>query len=101
MKKSFLIILFTSIAGIGGFSACNSPSNERTPQEDETTDSLTNEQLLDSVQYRTFQYFWEGAEPTYGMARERSEEHTTEIQSLMRNSSAVFCLKNKQTNNHN
>src|SRR3546814_233533 len=71
MKKSFLIILFTSIAGIGGFSACNSPSNERTPQEDETTDSLTNEQLLDSVQYRTFQYFWEGAEPTSGMARER------------------------------
>src|SRR3546814_9285055 len=37
----------------------------------ETTDSLTNEQLLDSVQYRTFQYFWEGAEPTSGMARER------------------------------
>src|SRR3546814_5551953 len=71
MKKSFLSILFTSIAGIGGFSACNSPSNERTPQEDETTDSLTNEQLLDSVQYRTFQYFWEGAEPTSGMARER------------------------------
>lgn len=29
------------------------------------------EQLLDSVQYHTFQYFWEGAEPTSGMARER------------------------------
>src|SRR3546814_8482094 len=27
----------------------------------------------------------------------RSEEHTSELQSLMRNSSAVFCLK---TNNH-
>src|SRR3546814_5087196 len=25
----------------------------------------------------------------------RSEEHTSELQSLMRNSSAVFCLKNK------
>src|SRR3546814_5929908 len=28
----------------------------------------------------------------------RSEEHTSELQSLMRNSHAVFCLK-KQTNN--
>lgn len=31
----------------------------------------TDEQLLDSVQYHTFQYFWEGAEPTSGLARER------------------------------
>src|SRR3546814_985021 len=31
----------------------------------------------------------------------RSEEHTSELQSLMRNSYAVFCLKNKTlTNNH-
>src|SRR3546814_9304364 len=28
----------------------------------------------------------------------RSEEHTSELQSLMRNSYAVFCLKKKQTN---
>src|SRR3546814_7230901 len=28
----------------------------------------------------------------------RSEEHTSEIQSLMRNSYAVFCLKNKKNN---
>ena len=31
----------------------------------------TDVQLLDSIQYQTFQYFWEGAEPTSGMARER------------------------------
>src|SRR3546814_5774028 len=31
-------------------------------------------------------------------ARERSEEHTSELQSLMRNSSAVFCLKKKKEN---
>src|SRR3546814_5028082 len=30
--------------------------------------------------------------------RTRSEEHTSEIQSLMRISYAVFCLKNKNTN---
>src|SRR3546814_6646442 len=29
----------------------------------------------------------------------RSEEHTSELQSLMRNSYAVFCLKNKKQNN--
>src|SRR3546814_6850923 len=30
-----------------------------------------------------------------GMARDRSEEHTSELQSLMRISYAVFCLKKK------
>src|SRR3546814_1669962 len=30
---------------------------------------------------------------------ERSEEHTSELQSLMRNSYAVFCLKNTTTTN--
>src|SRR3546814_7099074 len=31
----------------------------------------------------------------------RSEEHTSELQSLMRISYAVFCLKNKHNNLHN
>src|SRR3546814_10824807 len=31
----------------------------------------------------------------------RSEEHTSELQSLMRISYAVFCLNKKKTNNHN
>src|SRR3546814_6649736 len=30
----------------------------------------------------------------------RSEEHTSELQSLMRISYAVFCFKKKKTNNH-
>src|SRR3546814_4790644 len=30
----------------------------------------------------------------------RSEEHTSELQSLMRNSYAVFCLKKKNTTNN-
>src|SRR3546814_10063478 len=30
-------------------------------------------------------------------AKSRSEEHTSELQSLMRNSYAVFCLKKKKT----
>src|SRR3546814_8401346 len=32
---------------------------------------------------------------------ERSEEHTSELQSLMRISYAVFCLKKKKQNKHN
>src|SRR3546814_6373992 len=32
-----------------------------------------------------------------GLSEERSEEHTSELQSLMRISYAVFCLKKKNT----
>src|SRR3546814_2212840 len=37
-------------------------------------------------------------EPRPRQAFPRSEEHTSELQSLMRNSSAVICLKNKKKN---
>src|SRR3546814_9990877 len=33
--------------------------------------------------------------PSSGLVLPRSEEHTSELQSLMRNSYAVFCLKKK------
>src|SRR3546814_7225149 len=41
--------------------------------------------------------------PIQGEFSARSEEHTSELQSLMRISYAVFCLKKKKTrkNNHN
>src|SRR3546814_10574583 len=40
--------------------------------------------------------------PIAALARaNRSEEHTSELQSLMRISYAVFCLKRKQTNQKN
>src|SRR3546814_2119687 len=37
--------------------------------------------------------------PSLATAQGRSEEHTSELQSLMRNSYAVFCLKKKTKNN--
>src|SRR3546814_5694376 len=37
-------------------------------------------------------------DPLARAPRERSEEHTSELQSLMRISYAVFCLKKKKTN---
>ncbi len=38
------------------------------------TTKLTDDSLLTLVQYKTFQYFWDGAEPTSGAARERYHE---------------------------
>src|SRR3546814_6336337 len=35
---------------------------------------------------------------TFALTAQRSEEHTSELQSLMRSSYAVFCLKNKSSN---
>ena len=32
---------------------------------------FTDDQLLDTIQYQTFNYFWDGAEPNSGLARER------------------------------
>src|SRR3546814_4645686 len=34
--------------------------------------------------------------PAYDLSGDRSEEHTSELQSLMRTSYAVFCLKKKK-----
>jgi len=39
--------------------------------------SISDGEMLDSVQYRTFQYFWKGGEPNSGMAPERI--HMNEI----------------------
>src|SRR3546814_6640032 len=38
--------------------------------------------------------------PELARLLKRSEEHTSELQSLMRISYAVFCLKKKKTNEH-
>src|SRR3546814_19021942 len=40
------------------------------------------------------------AAPEHPSGRHRSEEHTSELQSLMRISYAVFCLKKKNPNNN-
>src|SRR3546814_4647513 len=45
-------------------------------------------------QQAPYYYNWSG-QPW----KTRSEEHTSELQSLMRNSYAVFCLKKKKTKN--
>src|SRR3546814_5232824 len=42
------------------------------------------------------QWYQGGGEGNPRRERERSEEHTSELQSLMRSSYAVFCLKKKK-----
>src|SRR3546814_8353925 len=44
---------------------------------------------------------WLGLLPQVDVARRRSEEHTSELQSLMRISYAVFCLKKKKKTRRN
>lgn len=59
----FIIYIFPLLV----FAGCSSQKNK----QPEKTEALTNNQLLDTIQYYTFQYFWDGAEPNSGLARER------------------------------
>ncbi|MEO7991800.1 MAG: glucoamylase family protein, partial [Chryseolinea sp.] len=54
--------------------ACSSPA---TKSNVSVNTSISDDSLLTLVEYRTFQYFWDGAEPTSGAARERF--HTDNI----------------------
>lgn len=53
------------------FVGCNSARNNDTQKAEDRYVGLTDDQLLNTVQYQTFQYFWGGEEPNSGMARER------------------------------
>ncbi|UGU16874.1 beta-glucosidase [Sinomicrobium kalidii] len=44
---------------------------EQSEEENNNDETLSDNELLDRVQRQTFNYFWEGAEPNSGMARER------------------------------
>src|SRR3546814_9976502 len=62
-------------------------------------DSLTGRALTSVKTGRTMQEIADNATPrkqSKAAARGRSEEHTSELQSLMRRSYAVFCLKKKK-----
>ncbi len=67
MKKLTLLLSAYLIVFI--FSCNSKPKEEKTSSAE--IEKLSDEQLLDLVQEKTFQYFWDGAEPNSGMARER------------------------------
>src|SRR3546814_3585830 len=62
-------------------------------------------QEIDFDEYRALvgksAYVSQQVRPWHASVRDRSEEHTSELQSLMRISYAVFCLKKKTKMRHN
>src|SRR5689334_25142662 len=52
--------------------ACN--SQKQTADKKPVAQTISDDSLLTLTQYQTFQYFWDGAEPTSGAARERFHE---------------------------
>ena len=73
MKLSYTNIFFVFLVNIILiFTSCN--SNKKTKAEEPKTKKenyYSDQELLDLVQKQTFNFFWEGAEPNSGLARER------------------------------
>lgn len=68
MKNTHFGILFLAFSFV--FNACG--ENKRSSSSEATSkDSISDDSLLTLVQKQTFNYFWDGAEPVSGLARER------------------------------
>ncbi len=65
------INLYISCLAISGLIASCGPASNTDTNTSVGNGSLSEDSLLNLVQYQTFQYFWDGAEPVSGMARER------------------------------
>ncbi|MGW8314981.1 MAG: glucoamylase family protein [Bacteroidales bacterium] len=62
------LILIISACGSGGTGSSGAPGGSDT---ESGPGRITDDSLMTLVQYRTFRYFWDGAEPNSGLARER------------------------------
>lgn len=62
----FLLLLV-----FGASSCAGTSSKEKNRDSTSRVEKLSEDSLLTLVEYNTFQYFWDGAEPASGMARER------------------------------
>lgn len=69
MKRKTNILIFAALLLGSSMISCNSPVKQKKTAESGT--SISDDSLLTLIQYQTFQYFWDGAEPTSGMACER------------------------------
>jgi len=67
MEKKYLYIILALVFIATG---CKDKADKNTTGDSLVTE-ISDDALLDTVQRRTFQYFWDGAEPVSGMARER------------------------------
>ncbi len=69
MKSNILIFKLLWVFVAISFS-CTQKVHQESYSKDDTF-RISDDSLYNLVQYRTFQYFWDGAEPTSGLARER------------------------------
>lgn len=69
MKTSSLYILLIAVMALTAFSGCQKKAGEKSAINPNC--AISDDSLLTLVQLQTFRYFWDGAEPTSGMARER------------------------------
>lgn len=69
LKTITIVFSFVVLASVVTLTSCNRTASDRNNPHEAA--SITDEQLLDTIQLTTFQYFWNGAEPVSGMARER------------------------------
>ncbi len=67
MIKTTIITMIAAALAVG-FYGCSNTAQRGAAQQSE---SLTDDSLLTLVQRQTFRYFWDGAEPVSGLARER------------------------------
>lgn len=68
-----LVLISVSLVVASIVAGCNGQrtSKEQTEAKNVPVNTYTDATLLDMVQRQTFNYFWEGAEPISGLARER------------------------------
>lgn len=66
LRKTFIYFLVSAVA----LASCTPRKTEQQEASADTT-RISDDSLLTLVEARTFQYFWNGAEPTSGAARER------------------------------
>jgi hypothetical protein len=70
MKKLKLLILLLAVC-LSFYTCAGKKETAKTANKLTEQHVISDDSLLTLVEYRTFQYFWDGAEPVSGMARER------------------------------
>ena len=64
MRIYLLAILLITV-----FSTCSTKQSDKVQGNSTHNKDISEDSLLTLVQYQTFNYFWEGAEPISGMTR--------------------------------
>lgn len=74
-EKVRLVLELVLMAVVSLSMGCNghksTDKKERSQKSELSNPVISDQELLDTLQYQTFNYFWEGAEPNSGLARER------------------------------